>query len=49
MNKITGGFNMNKTKKVKQSKQKVVQKVFVITMLVMTLSSVVLSLLVQLV
>lgn len=40
---------MNKTKKVKQSKQKVVQKVFVITMLVMTLSSVVLSLLVQLV
>lgn len=40
---------MNKTKKVKQSKQKVVQKIFVITMLVMTLSSVVLSLLVQLV
>lgn len=40
---------MKKTKKVKQSKQKVVQKVFVITMLVMTLSSVVLSLLVQLV
>lgn len=40
---------MNKTKKVKQSKQKVVQKVFVITMLVMTLSSVVLGLLVQLV
>lgn len=40
---------MNKTKKVKQSKQKVVQKIFVITMLVMTLSSVVLGLLVQLV
>lgn len=40
---------MNKTKKVKQSKQKVVQKVFVITMLVMTLSSVVVGLLVQLV
>lgn len=40
---------MKKTKKVKQSKQKVVQKVFVITMLVMTLSSVVLGLLVQLV
>lgn len=40
---------MNKTKKEKQSKQKVVQKVFVITMLVMTLSSVVLGLLVQLV
>lgn len=40
---------MKKTKKVKQSKQKVVQKVFVITMLVMTLSSVVMGLLVQLV
>lgn len=40
---------MNKTKKEKQSKQKVVQKVFVITMLVMTLSSVVVGLLVQLV
>lgn len=40
---------MKKTKKVKQSKQKVVQKIFVITMLVMTLSSVVVGLLVQLV
>lgn len=38
-----------KKNKVKQSKQKVIQKVFIITMLVMTLSSIFLGLLVNLV